>query len=76
VALIPTRYPGSESSADGLIVLARKTLWEEAGENTYHGIGQRMIATDTGETPLMDIRLIAIDGGAGPTGESTSPERG
>ena len=29
VALIPTRYPGSEASDDGLIALARKTVWEE-----------------------------------------------
>ena len=31
VALIPTRYPGSETSPDGLIALARKTVWEEIG---------------------------------------------
>ncbi len=31
VALIPTRYPGSETAADGMIALARKTLWAEAG---------------------------------------------
>ena len=29
VALIPTRYPGSEQSADGVVALARKTTWEE-----------------------------------------------
>ena len=28
VALIPTRYPGSEASADGPVALARKTTWE------------------------------------------------
>src|SRR5215468_6017063 len=27
VALVPTRYPGSESSDDGLVMLARKTVW-------------------------------------------------
>ena len=31
VALIPTRYPGSAASPDGLIALARKTVWEEIG---------------------------------------------
>ena len=31
VALIPTRYPGSEAADDGLIALARKTVWEEIG---------------------------------------------
>jgi type VI secretion system protein ImpE len=62
VALIPTRYPGSEKSADGLIVVARKTIWEAVGEDRHHGLGQRIITTDTGDTPLMDIRTIAIDG--------------
>jgi len=61
LALIPTRYPGSEKSADGLIALARKTEWVEAGEDIHHGLGQRLLATDTDETPLMDIRRIAID---------------
>ena len=28
LALIPTRYPGSEASDDGAIALARKTSWE------------------------------------------------
>ena len=68
--------PGSESSEDGLILLARKTVWEEVAENTFHGLGQRVIATDTGETPLMDIRTIAIDGGVEPTSEPPSADRG
>ena len=29
VALVPTRYPGSELSQDGQILLARKTVWAE-----------------------------------------------
>ena len=64
VALIPTRYPGSESSADGLIALARKTIWEEVAEDTHHGLGQRLVATDTGETPLMEIRTVTLTGSA------------
>jgi len=76
LALIPTRYPGSESSPDGLIALARKTVWEEVAADTHHGLGQRIIATDTGDTPLMDIRVIAIDGRAEPAGEPAGPDRG
>lgn len=76
VALIPTRYPGSESSSDGLIVLGRKTVWDEVSENTYHGLGQRIIATDAGDTPLMDIRAIAINSGAGPTNGPPGADRG
>lgn len=60
VALIPTRYVGSETSDDGLIVLARKTAWDEVAPDTHHGLGQRIIATDAEEVPLMEVRSIAI----------------
>lgn len=59
-ALIPTRYPGSESSVDGMVQLARKTLWEEAAPELFLGLGQRLITTDAGEFPLMDIRTISL----------------
>jgi len=62
VALLPTRYAGSESSEDGAIVLARKTAWEELSPDVYRGLGQRMITTDADETPLMEIRAITITG--------------
>ncbi|MGH8185884.1 MAG: type VI secretion system accessory protein TagJ, partial [Steroidobacteraceae bacterium] len=64
VALIPTRYPGSEKATDGLIALARKTVWESVGGDTHHGLGQRIITTDGEEVPLMEIRSITIDGGS------------
>ena len=60
VALIPTRYAGSESSADGTIALARKTLWSDEGEDVHYGIGQRVITTDVEEVPLMEIRSISL----------------
>jgi len=71
IALIPTRYPGSESSDDGAIVLARKTSWEPIAGDTYRGLGQRVLATDSGETPLLDVRAISVaaqpePGGDGP----------
>ena len=31
------------------------------GPGGYHGLGQRMLATDTEEFPLMDIRKIVLD---------------
>ncbi len=61
LALIPTRYPGSEHSTDGLIALGRKTTWESAGSDVHHGLGQRLLATDADETPLMDVRRISLD---------------
>ncbi len=60
VGLIPTRYPGSESQAEGAVRLARKTDWVQAAEGTYLGQGQRMFATDAGEYPLMDVRRIEV----------------
>jgi type VI secretion system protein ImpE len=60
VALLPTRYPGSEASQDGSIALARRTEWEEVGPGTYHGLGQRVIATDAAEVPLLELRTLIV----------------
>jgi type VI secretion system protein ImpE len=60
LGLIPTRYPGSEQSEDGLVVLARKTVWQEATQDAHHGLGQRLIATDAGEVPLLELRELVI----------------
>jgi type VI secretion system protein ImpE len=60
LALIPTRYSGSESSGDGAIALARKTSWEAIAEDAYSGLGQRVLATDGGETPILEIRAISV----------------
>ncbi|MCA9757586.1 MAG: tetratricopeptide repeat protein [Candidatus Eisenbacteria bacterium] len=61
VGLIPSRYPGTEQSADGAIRLGRKTDWAEVPGGAYHGIGQRMLATDAGEYPLLELRMITLD---------------
>ena len=61
VALIPTRYPGSEAADDGLIALARKTVWEEIAPDTHRGLGQRILATDADDVPLMEVRTISLD---------------
>jgi len=61
VALIPTRYPGSETSENAQIVLARTTVWTEKSAGVYHGLGQRLITTDSGEKALMDIREILLN---------------
>jgi type VI secretion system protein ImpE len=69
VALIPTRYPGSETAEDGLIALARKTVWEEVAPDMHHGLGQRIIATDTDDVPLMEVRTILLAGSVEETTE-------
>jgi len=60
VGLIPVRYAGSESSAEAAIRLARRTDWEQRAENVYTGLGQRLLATDQGEYPLLEIRQITF----------------
>jgi type VI secretion system protein ImpE len=69
VALIPTRYPGSEAAGDGLIALARKTVWEEIGPDMHRGLGQRILTTDADDTPLMEVRTISLTGSAEETAE-------
>jgi type VI secretion system protein ImpE len=61
VALIPTRYPGSSASADGLIALARKTVWEEIAADTHRGLGQRIFTTDAEEVPMLETRAILLE---------------
>jgi type VI secretion system protein ImpE len=60
MALIPTRYPGSEMSEDGAVVLARKTIWDERGSDTFVGSGQRVLTTDFGELPILDLRELRL----------------
>ncbi len=65
VALVPTRYAGAATPADGSARLARSTEWEDAGDGAFIGIGQRVLATDRGDVGLMDLRRLVIDS---PTG--------
>jgi type VI secretion system protein ImpE len=54
---IPTRYPGTETSQERALKLARKTEWiDQSGVHT--GLGQRVLATDANEYPLLEIRTI------------------
>ena len=50
------------------MVLARKTLWQEISPDVHHGLGRRMIATDTGEVPLLEVRDLVIGSGAAEAG--------
>lgn len=61
VALVPTRYPGSQDSSDGLVNLARKTEWLPLGNDRFAGLGQRVLASDAGEHDLMAVRQIEFD---------------
>jgi type VI secretion system protein ImpE len=61
VALVPTRYPGTERETDNALRLARATDWREQPGGAWHGVGQRMLTTDQAELALLDVRVIAFD---------------
>lgn len=65
VALIPTRYAGTVANGDDAEKLARATRWTDAGEEIYIGLGQRLLTTDQGDTGLMDVRALKLDGANG-----------
>ena len=65
---IPTRYPGSESQPDEALAMSRKTEWQDRGDGWFLGLGQRMLTTDEGEYPLMDIRRVEIGAPPGSDG--------
>jgi len=55
---IPVRYVCTETSKDGALRLARKTEWQDLGEETFIGLGQRVLATDQSDHPLLECRVI------------------
>lgn len=61
-ALIPTRYPGTVAEGSAAERLARETRWVALAGDGYAGIGQRLLATDSGDVALMDLRVLRMDG--------------
>jgi type VI secretion system protein ImpE len=57
---LPVRYPGTEVSGDDRLRLARKTEWRQPSDGTSLGLGQRMLATDAKEYPLLACRSIEV----------------
>jgi type VI secretion system protein ImpE len=60
LGFIPVRYVGSETAEDDALRLARKTEWLSLGSNAFAGQGQRVLATSAVETPLLEVREIAL----------------
>jgi len=58
VALIPTRYPGTDVSGDGALQLGRRTEWAEPLPGLFTGLGQRLFTTDDGDVALHDLRCV------------------
>jgi type VI secretion system protein ImpE len=65
LGFIPARYAGSEMAADSAVRLARKTEWVKIGAEAYAGLGQRVLATSTDETPLFEVRELVLHCAAG-----------
>src|ERR1700730_14923950 len=57
---IPVRYIGTERSEDGHLKLARKTSWLDK-RGVQIGLGQRILATDVGEYPLLEVRTLEFN---------------
>ncbi|OAM90616.1 hypothetical protein OH491_02120 [Termitidicoccus mucosus] len=63
---IPVRYAapaGADAKPDPKCLLSRLTQWRELPDGFTVGSGQRMLATDAEEIPLLDCRVIDFQGG-------------
>lgn len=61
VALVPGRYAGSDTSDDDKVKLGRTTVWEDKGNEEFHGLGQRLLTTDAGDYPLLSVTQIKFN---------------
>ena len=59
VALIPTRYSGTDLTQP-MLAMARQTEWAESRPGFFCGLGQRLFTTDTGDLGFMDIRSVSF----------------
>jgi type VI secretion system protein ImpE len=77
VAMIPARYPGSQSSTDTAIQLSRKTEWLPLGgegSERFSGMGQRVLTSNLGDHSLLDVRLIELEPPPSEQGDDEAPE--
>lgn len=58
VGFVPTRYVDSQTQTDDHVRLGWKTVWNDVGEGTFVGLGQRILTTDADEYPLTKIHKI------------------
>jgi len=61
IALLPVRYPDTQTSSNDSLRLSRRTEWDEKAAETFFGVGQRMMATDQADYSLLDIREIVFE---------------
>ncbi|MBK9991123.1 MAG: virulence protein SciE type [Verrucomicrobia bacterium] len=58
---IPTRYPESERSTDGQVVMARTAVWTTLGKRLQIGSGVRVLSTDCDDIPITKIQKIEFN---------------
>ena len=58
---VRARYPGAETSGDAALAMGRRTDWAELGEGMFRGAGQKMLATDQEDLPLLEIRCLEFE---------------
>ena len=61
VALLPVRYPDTQTANNESLRLARRTEWDEKSADTFFGVGQRMMTTDQADYSLLEIREIVFE---------------
>lgn len=61
MVMIPARYPLLEGASEQHL-LSRRTDWQDKGGEVYEGVGQRMLATDAAEYPILQVRSIVLEG--------------
>ena len=60
-ALVPARYPLSTTTDEKAHLLSKLTTWTQDSSGDWIGHGVRVIATDTRELSILDIRHIKVD---------------
>lgn len=61
MVMIPARYP-QLSGLDDEFLLSRKSDWQDHGQDLFEGLGQRMLATDAADYPILQVRSIEFEG--------------
>jgi type VI secretion system protein ImpE len=69
VALLPARYAGTPLAEGGPLAMSRQTEWIDIGSSQFRGIGLRVLATDSAERGLLEVRHIAFDEAAAAAAE-------
>ncbi len=61
MVMLPARYP-LLSGVGNEFLLSRKTDWQDQGQGVFEGVGQRLLASDQSDYPLLAVRSIEIEG--------------